>query len=561
MTDIKKVFYNNLELLSLIDRTVTFFRKQNFYQGLFLFKKILDRMMDTVQELTIHQSYFNQTTELVDIHTLNQMLGDLLEAQNNQDYIFMADLLEVQWNYYLRSLQEFIMSKEEWIVDSDLFKKNIDAILMSNEEFGKKLLMEGPLESCTEGYIVEYTSYGSPTLALLDGQKKYYLHSNTNASQEASLVAKEWYQPEKSNYIIYGLGLGYHIIELAELDESIVIHVYESDWNIIRLAFTYSPISDLLSSGRVFLYYDPDFIHLDIHRKKADEETVFAVYYPSLRNIKNQRIREQLEEYFVTFSSVKNQLGLLIRNFRKNIMNYDASVDSLKESFRGKDLYIVAAGPSLDKNFKQLKAVGEKGIILTTGTVFKKLLREGIKPDYVIITDGNAGVYHQIEGVEQKNIPLLLMSTAYYKISQNYQGKKYLICQQGFRKAEEYAEKRDYNLYQTGGSVSTTALDLGIMLGCRRIIFLGLDLAYTGNQDHASGTASVERVSANELRQVEDINGNLVGTAKNLNIYRKWIEKRIQNVKGIEFINATEGGAKIQGMKVLRLEDVLNSLT
>lgn len=557
MTGIKKIFYNNLDLLSLIDKTVTCFRRQNFYQGLFLFRKILDRMMDAVQELTVLQDYFNQTSELVNIHILNQMLGDLLEAQNTNDYILMADLLEIQWNSYLISLQEFIIAKEELILDNELFQKNVDAVIPGNEVLGRKLLGEGPSQPyLEEGYMIEHTSYGSLTLALTDGQRKYYLHSNGNTSREASLVAKEWYQPEKSVYIIYGLGLGYHIVELADLDESIVIHVYESDWNIIRLAFTFSPISDLLRSGRVLVNYDPDFVQLDSHRKKADEESVFAVYYPSLRNIKNPRIREQLEEYFVAFSSVKNQLGLLIRNFRMNIMDYDATVDSLYESFRGKDLYIVAAGPSLDKNFRQLKTAGKNEIILSTGTVFKKLLREGIKPDYVIITDGNAGVYHQIEGVEQENIPLLLLSTAYYKISQNYQGKKYLICQQGFQKAEEYAAKLGFNLYQTGGSVSTTALDIGIMLGCRRIIFLGLDLAYTNNQDHASGTASVERVSTSELRQVEDINGNLVGTAKNLNIYRKWIEKRIQNVKGIEFINANEGGAKINGMRIAKLSEI-----
>ena len=43
-----------------------------------------------------------------------------------------------------------------------------------------------------------------------------------------------------------------------------------------------------------------------------------------------------------------------------------------------------------------LDAQRTEAIILSTGTVLKKLLKAGIRPDYVIIIDGNEGVYRQI---------------------------------------------------------------------------------------------------------------------------------------------------------------------
>ena len=57
---------------------------------------------------------------------------------------------------------------------------------------------------------------------------------------------------------------------------------------------------------------------------------------------------------------------------------------------------------------------------------------------------------------------------------------------------------------------------------------------------------------------VEDINGQSIYTNRGLNMFRQWIESRIKGIDGIEFIDASEGGAKIKGMKVMRLDDVIN---
>jgi hypothetical protein len=248
---------------------------------------------------------------------------------------------------------------------------------------------------------------------------------------------------------------------------------------------------------------------------------------------------------------------LLKGNFERNIKNCDTYVDELKEAFQGKDLYIAAAGPSLDKNYLKLKEVKDKGIILATGTVFKKLLKAGIIPDYVLVTDPNARVYKQIAGEEDSKVPMLILSTAYYGFAANYKGKKYLVLQKDFQRAEKYAAEKGLELISTGGSVSTTALDIGITYGCRRIIFAGLDLAYTDGYAHASGTSRRKAADFDNLLQVEDIYGKLVYTNRSLNMFRLWIENRINNVKGIEFIDATEGGAKIKGMRTARLEDVI----
>lgn len=561
MTDsIKSLFQKNIELINLSGKTITYIRKQNFNKALSYSVKTIDIILLTIEDTLSNQVYFNGSSLLMDNNYINEMLRSLLEAQENKDYILLADLFEMQLNPFILSLQEFIINKEGFIFDEELYNLNMKVLMNKDINLGEQLQQSNsPLELIEAGYSLEYTSCGRMTLALYDKNGKYYMHSNGQVNHEAGELAREWFSNDMSKYIIYGLGLAYHIMELMELDDSIEINVYESDLNVIQVACAFSDLGHILSSDRVSIIYDPHFEKLSTNIREMDEVTRYVIHYPSLRNIKDSMIREQLEDFFISYSSVNNQLHSLNNNFRKNILQYDEYVDSLYEQFKGKDLYVIAAGPSLDKNYIQLKNLGDNAIILATGTVLKKLLLAGIVPNYVILIDANASVFKQIKDIDKTQIPLLFLSTVYHKVPALYQGKKFLICQEGFEKAEDYGSEKGYNLFQTGGSVSTTALEIGIRFDCKRIIYVGLDLAYTNNYDHASGTAATSAVTQNNLRQVKDIYGNMVGTSKNLDIYRKWIERRIKDVKGIEFIDATEGGAKIEGMKISKLKDCINA--
>ncbi|MDF2609542.1 MAG: hypothetical protein K0R92_1016 [Lachnospiraceae bacterium] len=556
--EIDHIFNKNIELLNYSSKTILYLRLQNFKRGMTYAIHAIDMMVSVLECLLRNQSYFNENTLLVNSNSINQMLYELLNAQENSDYILLADLFEMQLNPYVISLQEVIISKEEILFDEEQYNKNIEHISKKDITLGTLLRnLDSPMERVKDGYYIEYTSSGLKTLALQDKFGKYYLHSNGLVQKEASLLARDWFSDETTDYMIYGLGLAYHIKELLELDDSIKITVMESDINVIQLACLFSCMKDILQSEQVKLCYDPHFNQLTTSIQNINENIKFVIHYPSLRNIKDTSIRERLEDYFISYSSVNNQLHSLNNNFKSNILLEDECIDSIKDKFFKKDLYIIAAGPSLDKNFMQLKKLSANSIILATGTVFKKLIENGIRPNYVIIIDANPEVLKQIENHETEGIPLLYLSTVYHRVPRIYSGKKYIIFQEGYQKSEEYAKKKCYHLYQTGGSVSTTALDIGIQFECKRIIFLGLDLAYTNNMDHASGTSSVNQVKSINLRKVTDINGSQVYTVKSLDIYRKWLERRIQGIEYIDFIDATEGGAQKSGMKIMKLSECI----
>lgn len=102
-----------------------------------------------------------------------------------------------------------------------------------------------------------------------------------------------------------------------------------------------------------------------------------------------------------------------------------------------------------------MKGRSDKRIVLTTGTVFRKLMQLGIIPDHLMITDANERIiWHFFNQFGNEQVLLLALSSAYYRLCTEYSGPKYIIFQKDFAPAEEYAAKHGRILFETGGSVS-----------------------------------------------------------------------------------------------------------
>lgn len=553
---LEEVLVDNSELVEKIDTVVFCFRQQNYDRGLRRFglvinllEKFIGNYEESLQMLNCYDTEYSKEA------LLNTLPG-ILQAQEDRDYILLSDLLELQLRPFVIKIQEGIMNELKYVPSNAKEERNLQIIMEQDEKLYMQLKKN---QKSNLKLQCEYTASGLYTVKCYCNGKEFYLHSNNNPQYESEILVNSWYQEDKYRYIVYGLGLGYHIYQLCEIDKYIEIDVYEANLEIIQLAAVYGVLARCIASGQVRVHYDPNFEGLAKKLADISEETEFVVHAPSQRMIEDENVRERVEEYFLHYQSVKNQKGILNGNFRYNIKHYDSSVDELLSEWKGKNVYIIAAGPSLDHNFQELKKVGNDGIIVATGTVYRKLMSAGIKPNYVIISEGNERVIKQISGLEQEKIPMLLLSTANREFAKRYHGKKYLICQKDFTLAEEFAQKKGYHLYRTGGSVATISLDLAIFLQAKRIIFVGLDLAYPNNLVHAEGTSRRNLFEDDELKTVKDIYGKPIKTNKHLDLYRRWIEERISEVpNGVEFIDSTEGGALIKGMKLMKLNEVVN---
>ena len=483
---------------------------------------------------------------------LLSILSGLEQAQIQQDYILIGDLYELQLIPALQDIQAIISGLDISLADDSWWKDNLEILKVKNPELVQALkkFEKRTIHGQAEGYFVEPTSTGFFTLALEEDERRWYLHSNRNPVEEARIWANRNYQLEKEKYTLFGWGMGYHVRQLLNLYSDMDLVVVEPDIGILYYSLQYGDWQDVLE--KVTLIWDPEY--QKIGTLISDEREVL-LYRPTVAHVKNQRLREMMNQIMDRKDAIADAERLFYQNIRGNIRNCGFYVDEIRNHVKGKRIIIVAGGPSLDKNIEQLREKPEDVVIFAVGTVYKLLMQKGIPVDYVVISD--LWVYHQVEGIEKPEVPILLLATADRRISRYYQGRTYLVCQQGHKMAADYAEANGYTSYSSGGSVATLALDIAIRLEAAGIAFIGLDLAYYGTKMHASGTKRAT-FRGYEFQKEKAWDGSELNTSQTFLRFRRWMEERIQEPDAtMQIVDATEGGIMKKGFVPMSLKQFL----
>ena len=100
-------------------------------------------------------------------------------------------------------------------------------------------------------------------------------------------------------------------------------------------------------------------------------------------------------------------------------------------------------------------------------------------------------------------------------------------------------------------------------MGFETVILVGQDLAYTDNKSHADGTFQ-EKMPVEHTEHMIRVKGNYqdtVPTLTNLKIYLEWFANYIEGARkhgNFRVINATEGGAFIEGTELMALKEALD---
>lgn len=527
---IDKVFRVLKVLLPDLEKAKTLLQRQDFYRASNILIGNMQQIEDVVTEVLSSREYFSYASVNTEQENIMFLLNALLSALDTNEYVMLADVLSQSVLPFFYALQEYIVL----------------------QEFAEPVRFQAGRRN----YWLEYTSCGLPTIRVQEGNKEFYLHSNRNARQEAMEIAGGWLETDKTEYIIYGMGLGYAVTALIEENEYLSVQVFESDTVLLELSRQYGDYEYLIKSGRVQIEVDKTGTAFANAAAKKPEAGI-GFFYPSVRLITEKRAAEQMEDLFINQISQKTQYSAMCGNFKRNILHYDAPVDCLTQEFVGKRVYLVAGGPSLDKNYTLLQEAKHSGIVVAVGAVLKKLLKKEIFPDYIVVSDAKTNTFHQVEDICEAGIPIWGLSTAYWRFFTDYHAKHYLVCQEDFEPAEKLAKEKGYFLIQTFGTVLAVAMNTAIQLGASEIVFVGLDLAFTGGSHHAGDTGHAANQVYGEQRMVLGIDGTLVPTGKNLDIYRKAIERKIAGTKGVRFIDATEGGAKIAGTEIIPLRKII----
>lgn len=417
----------------------------------------------------------------------------------------------------------------------------------------------------------------------IDGRYRY-VNSRYEPLKEAGVWAEQFADINPQEIvIIMGLGNGYHVRELLKLLGSTnCLIIVEPNPAMFQMVMSEFDISDIISDNRVLL------------EVKGISDGVYNESLQNLLNFSNFRLvrfsylpnydKIYADEYLELYTQYKAAAELIVldRNthikysdeFIVNVLkNYKSilhqrTITGLKQQFARYDLtgipaIIVSAGPSLEKNVKELKAAEGKSFLIVVDTALKPVLNAGITPDISVIVDPHKPLI-LFNNEKIKDIPMVASHQAHYKVLEKQQAPIFYFGQPTeyissfYRKyAGLVAEGLD-----TGGSVAHNAFSLASYLGFQTIILVGQDLAFSGEKSHAEGayTKKVDRnlmLETSESCMVEDIYGNMVETMKNMEVYLRWFEKQFSIHPELKVIDATEGGAKKKGAEMMTLKDAI----
>lgn len=553
---------------------------RNQEQGINDLVNIKKKLEQFISEVTV------MSDELV-IKLLN-CFSNLLEALENNDKLFLADIIyydicELIIDYananhinikYDKSRQRMILENEIDEIDK-IYNKNVKCLTKMENDFYRELI-----DFCTKFDIndekVVVDAYRN--IAVFEKNRWWRLNSFYNSKKAAEIGKKEI---EGAGYIsmlfIFGMGNGDYIRKIAEIvPTDTLIFIYEPNKSVFGINIYYNDWTDILERDNVFLFVkgiNDDKMDTCVYVRTDNISYKFLHTYilPGYDVLYRKEIEDRIEACNILIRDAvltDNTIDKFAEHFNYNrIMNLPLIYESilltdLKKFFQQYvdfehiPAIIMAAGPSLDKSIDKLKSIKGKAFVLAVDSAIRMCVKHSVVPDAIVTIDPQKQDILFHNEVANKT-PLFFSTSSIYKNIKDLQGKKVFCYTEDFVPTE--LENR-IELISAGGSVANTAFSIISYLGFKKIIAIGLDLAFLGEKKHASTVYDDGGINNKKEKytEVKGQNGEMLLTYPNFIAYKEQFESKIkENKDKFEFINSSEGGAYIEGADHMPLDKAI----
>ena len=479
------------------------------------------------------------------------------------------------------------------------------------------------LENAKNGMITA-SEYG------VAGSAPVRLHSAYNPEREASGAVSRDEVFSKSAIVFYGFGLGYHVIECAkkisEYCSRQIMHIQSMDIQSCGMQCT---VAGSCCDGKVprLVLIEPDVAHFFAALSVLDWTPVFEVenlviavgapaesvlplledgskvnvggagvsdacffdipaftahaasYFDAVRSIvkRNKRKNE------INAATLKKFGRLWCRNSLKNLGEFAKRglVSSLEKKAFDEDgnplpFLIIGAGPSLETILPYLRELQDRCVTVCVETALRALLRCGVQPDFVILTDPQFWAYRHIAGVRAPDSVFITEISAYPSVFR-FECRNLLLCASqfpigAFTQTKLRLTPGDLG---TGGSVASSAWNFAHLAGAREIFVAGLDFAFPGKQTHIKGSSaeqtwhtlssrlsSPDKFTAGALYSANattgrDYTGAPVLTDSRMKMFAWWFESRLASCPETKTYTLEPQGLSVPGISAVSLEELL----
>ena len=477
------------------------------------------------------------------------------------------------WNKNKDSFQKRFPSLYE------LYKSQIDFISSSFEKTDDASIPE-VIELLFHFWHVEKAKDGEWTAS----ENGIWLHSKYRPGNSRCTIQNDSESLESNVKVFLGAGLGYELRNFCKAEPKCGVIFLEPDparffaalclcdWTSVfqveRLVVALScpvdqiiplceSLSDSEKEGSELSYVlNPPFV-------KHDEAYFLTVKNLLDRNIQKNRINR---------NTLKKFGKLWERNARLNAGQAEKceGVEIFRNAFKddSRPWLLLAAGPSLEKVLPDLQKLMEKCILICVDTALRAVLKAGVEPHFIVLTDPQFWAYMHIAGLKSPSSILIADAVSYPAVFR-FSCRKIIMSFSPFPLKEEY--KRLYEKkgsLESGGSVATVAWSFALMAGAKKIYTAGLDLSFPKKQTHIKGSTfeqAVHRVSTKimtserrtsdilfgaDISVAKDYNGNDVLTDSRMKMFAWWFESKVASNPGVETFTLCPESMVIPGVKL-----------
>lgn len=367
--------------------------------------------------------------------------------------------------------------------------------------------------------------------------------------------------------LVTNLGTGFHLF------------VYEAIPGLFKVALRTRDITSLLKREDLHIFVGEDIDNFSAftscYKNSASEHLWVVKDDPSVnicpevyerfyaRLLREKRLADTDE------TTLRTQGKKFANAYMSNIPSIltNNGVDKLKGIFSGRPAVLVAAGPSIDKNFHLLRQLKGKAIVIAVDAVLPTILPYGIIPDIIVAIDpGDENIIMFSDTPLLRDIPLICTGQYTPEVVRIYPGPLFFNGNPGNVVNQWFApflpDKGQIEYF--GGSVAHFAFSVAEYIGCNVISIMGQDLSYH-NDSYTKGysdlikPAETDNAAPDTDISVPAVNifGETVRTYRQFQVYKISFEHKIKDYNGV-VVNSTEGGVPINGAAVMRLADFID---
>ena len=438
--------------------------------------------------------------------------------------------------------------------------------------------------SLKEKIQIKYSLDGEKVLEVRCRERWWRLNSEVSPERASQVYADRYAIRLYGVYFIYGFSDGKSIDQMIRKgDKTNQFIIWEPDIEVMTVVCHHFNVADILECENVKLCVPEidDRIDetiqdiIDYTNMKLIEYCIlpnYDVLYTKQCESFMQRVLDRIQDELIKKSTKLGFERMIPQHMLYHMRNMisQRNIAQIKKAFEGSmperiPAIIVSAGPSLDKNVKELKRAEGKAFIIVVDAALRTVLRAGIHPDVVCTIDPESPDRF-FEELDLKNIIWVYGKWTRPWIFEHYGGKIFYQGNYSTMWNASMAKKLGYEFPEllSGGSVTADAFMLAHYLGFYNIVLVGQDMAFTNGVSHTSGIEGAfgdndDYINSRYLMTVEGIDGSELKTDFQMWRYKEWFEKIIHmNKDAFRVIDATEGGARIRGTIVQSLHDTID---